>query len=204
MNVPWSQVIYRQVLIQGWKTYKHPEKAFAGHSIMTAADLLQLPSVRGKLIFSQFSDKDSMQHLLGLQLWHEMMNYDINLIYYKESTEAVKKIDKLFIDLFNKVGVDNIDDNVENLLKARFKHESSENYPKDAMHMYAVNEPAMKRNEAVLNDWPSELYTIEANDTIPDNCIYPLATLEGTQNLGGLDKLLKLEIGAKVMLIVYI
>ena len=38
-----------------------PKKAFAGLSVMTAADLLQLPPVRGKLIFSQFSDKDSMK-----------------------------------------------------------------------------------------------------------------------------------------------
>ena len=43
-----------------------PEKAFAGLSLMTVADLLQLPPVRGKPIFSQFSDKDSMKHLLGL------------------------------------------------------------------------------------------------------------------------------------------
>ena len=45
-----------------------PEKAFAGLLVMTVADLLQLPLVRGKRIFSQFSEKDSMKHLLGLQL----------------------------------------------------------------------------------------------------------------------------------------
>ena len=38
------------------------KKAFAGLLVMTVADLLQLPSVRGKLTFSQFSDKDSMKH----------------------------------------------------------------------------------------------------------------------------------------------
>ena len=36
-----------------------PEKAVAGLSVKTVAD-----------IFSQFSDKVSMKHLLGLQLWH--------------------------------------------------------------------------------------------------------------------------------------
>ena len=41
------------------------EKAFTGLSVVTVADLLQLPPVRGKLIFSH-----SMKHLLGLQLWH--------------------------------------------------------------------------------------------------------------------------------------
>ena len=37
-------------------------------SVMTIAELLRLPPVRGKLIFSQFYDKDSIKHLLGLQL----------------------------------------------------------------------------------------------------------------------------------------
>ena len=45
-----------------------PEKAFAVLSVMAVADLLQLPSVRGRPIFSHFSDKDSMKHLVGLQL----------------------------------------------------------------------------------------------------------------------------------------
>ena len=176
-----------------------PEIAFAGLSVMTVADLLQLPPVRGKLIFSQFSDKDSMKHLLGPQLWH--------LFKYSELT--VKQNDKLFIDLLNKVGVGNIDDYVQNLLKARFICESDENYPKDALHMYAENEPAMKRNDTVLNDLPGQLYTIEANDKIPDNCKYPLALIQAAQNqkqtnTGDLAKLLRLKIGAKVMLTVNI
>ena len=41
---------------------------------------------------------------------------------------------------------------MEQLLKARFLCDSDENYyPKDALHMYAENEPAIGRNEAVLN-----------------------------------------------------
>ena len=150
-----------------------PEKAFAGLSVMTAADLLQLPPVIGKLIFSQFSYKDSMKHLLGLQLSH--------LFKYAELTEVVRQNDQLFINLLNKVWVGN-DDDVENLLKARFIHESDENYPKYPLHIYAGNEPTMKRHEAVLNELPGELYTIEANDKIPDNCKYPLALMQAAQN----------------------
>ena len=81
-----------------------PEKFFSGFSVMTVADLLQLPLVRGKLIFSQFFDKDSINHLLGLQLWH--------IFEYAELTEAVRKNEKLVINLLNKVGIGNIDDNV--------------------------------------------------------------------------------------------
>ena len=46
------------------------ENAFAGLSLMTVLDLLQLTPVRGTLIFSRFSDKNSIKHLLGLQSWH--------------------------------------------------------------------------------------------------------------------------------------
>ena len=38
-----------------------------------------------------------------------------------------------------------------------------------ALHMYTENEPAIDRNEAVLNNLPGELYTIEATDKNPDN-----------------------------------
>ena len=65
----------------------------------------------------------------------------------------------------------------------------------------------MKRNDAVLNDLHGELYAIEAHDKIQDNCKYQLATIQAAQNqkqtnTGGLAKLFKLKIGAKVMLTV--
>ena len=126
-----------------------PENEFVCLSVMAVADLLQLPPVRGKHIFSQFFDTDSMKNLLSLQLWH--------LLKYAELTKVVKQNDKMFIDLLNKARVSNIDDYVDKLLKARFTNESDENYPKDALHMSAEKEPAMKRNDATLNNFHGEL-----------------------------------------------
>ena len=97
---------------------------------------------------------------------------------------------------------------MEQLLKARFVCDSDENYyPKNALNMYAENEPAIGRNEAVLNSVPSEVYIIEADNKIPNICKYPIAMILAAQNqnqinTGGLAKLLKLKIGAKVMLTV--
>ena len=104
----------------------------------------------------------------------------------------------------NKVRAGNIDDDAEKLLKARFISESDENYPKDALHMYTENKPAMERNEAVLNDFPGELYTVEADDKAADNCKYPLIMIEAAQNqkktnTADLGKFIKFKIGAKVM-----
>ena len=43
-----------------------PKKAFASLLVITVTDLFQIPLVREKLVFSQFSDKDSMKHLFRL------------------------------------------------------------------------------------------------------------------------------------------
>ena len=112
-----------------------------GLSVMTVADLLQLPPVRRNLIFLRFLDKDSINHLLGLQLYH--------LFEYAELTEVVIENDKLYVDLLKKVWVGNTDDVAERLLKARFIHESISNYPKDVFHIYTANESATKRNYVI-------------------------------------------------------
>ena len=103
-----------------------------------------------------------MKYLLVLQLWY--------LFKYPESTEVVRQKYKLFMDLLNKVRVGNINADVEKLFKARFIHESDDTYAKYALYMNAEKDPAMKRNDAALNDLSIELYTIEADDKIPDNC----------------------------------
>ena len=48
--------------------------------------------------------------------------------------------------------------------------------------MYPENELAMKSNEAVLNDLSGKLYTVEANNKIPDTCKYPLTLIQAVQN----------------------
>ena len=50
------------------------------------------------------------------------------------------------------------------------------------MHKYVENEPAMKRNEAVLNELSGERYTTEAHDKISDKCKCPLLLTQASQN----------------------
>ena len=80
--------------------------------------------------------------------------------------------------MLSKVGVGNINDDLEKLLNARFIYESDENYPKDALHRNAENKPTMKRNEAVLDYLPIGFYTVVDNNKIPDNGEYPLALIQ--------------------------
>ena len=70
--------------------------------------------------------------------------------------------------------------------------------------MYLVNGPAMKKNRAVLNDLPGDLYTREANEKSTHYCKDPAALIQAVENQKetntGLIKLLKLKVGAKVIL----
>ena len=58
------------------------KKAFPDLPVIIVDDFLQLPPVLGKFNFSSFSDKNSMKHSLGLQVWH--------LFKYAELTEFVR------------------------------------------------------------------------------------------------------------------
>ena len=63
----------------------------------------------------------------------------------------------------------------------------------------------MKRYEAVLNDLYVEIYAIEINDKISDNCKYTVTFIQAAQNqtqtnTGGLAQLLKLKVGAELLL----
>ena len=169
-----------------------PKKAFPGLSVMTVADLFQLPLVWGKLIFSHFFEKDSMKYLLGLLLWY--------LLKHVKFTKFVRQNNELFINIFNQVRVGNINDDVEKYIKARFIHESDESHSKDALHThtYVENETAAKRNGAVLNDLSGDFYTINCYGKILGNYKCPLAAIQAAQfkkqtNTGSLAKLLKLK-----------
>ena len=71
---------------------------------------------------------------------------------------------------------------MEKLLKVRFIYKYDDNYPKEALHIFAENEHAVRRNEAVINDLTGELYTVVANDKIIDNCKYLLTLIQTAQN----------------------
>ena len=111
------------------------------------------------------------------------------------------------MDVLKNFRVGKIDDDVQELLKARFINESDKNYPKEALQIYAENERAMKKNTFVLNDLRDELYTIIVTDKVPDNCKYQMTLMQAAQNqketiTGDLAILLNLRNSANVMLIV--
>ena len=52
--------------------------------------------------------------------------------------------------MLDKVRVGNINDDIENLLRARFICDANGNYLKDALQINGENESAVKRNQTVI------------------------------------------------------
>ena len=78
-------------------------------------------------------------------------------------------------------------------------------YPRQDLSIWWNSSKRHLPNNAILNDLPDELHTIEADDKIPNNCKCLLATIQTAQNqrqtnTGGLANFLKLKIGAKAVL----
>ena len=91
--------------------------------------------------------------------------------------------------MVSEVRVDNVDDDAEKLLKARFTHDSDKNYLKDGLHIFAENKLVVNK---LSFTWQKLMIKI------PDNCKYPLEAIHAAQNqkqtnIGDLTKLLTLK-----------
>ena len=99
-----------------------------------------------------------------------------------------------------------ISKNAEKLLKSKFIDLSDKNYSYDALPIYSENAPTVLRSQTALDTLPGEIYSIEANNKITNNCAYSFSAIEAVKNqikktnTVGLAKLLKLNVGAKVKL----
>ena len=145
---------------------------FAGFSVVTIRNYLQLTPVRGRSIFSWFTGASRMNQLLSLQLWH---------LYKKNAklTEIVTQIDQTFTTILNSARLRTVNENTEKLLKAQFTYIWQE----DAWNIYAENTPIVLRNQTVVNVLPSAIYSTEASDKIQYDCRYPFSIIQVAQNL---------------------
>ena len=134
---------------------------------MVSIDLLNETHTKLSEIFSAsiklpFAGK--MNKLLFLELWH--------LFKYAEITEAVRHSDRTFVNVLNSVCLGTANENIENFLKARFIDPPDKNYSHNALHMYTKNARTILRNQNVLKNLPSEVYSIESNEKMMVVVIY--------------------------------
>ena len=121
-----------------------------------------------------------------------------------ELTEIMQQKGYLkFTELLNRIRTADINDEDIDTLNSRVITEMDDNYPTDALHIWAENKPVNEHNEEKLASLRTPLVTLTAHDQYPEK-----ATLEDIKRAfdqnenRGLDYQVKVKIGASVMLTV--
>ena len=131
---------------------------FAGISIIVFGDFYQLPPIQQRTIYAEY--KDAWLNLSPL--WR--------LFRIAELKEIMRQRgDTVLIDLLNKVRTVNIDANDENLLMSKFVRKEDDNYPHQAIHIWAENAPVNQHNSFMLNNVNNPLFCLSAIDILLKN-----------------------------------
>ena len=168
------------------------DKAFAGISVIVFGDFYQLPQIQQRTIYAEY--KDAWLNLSPLWQLFEMA----------ELHEIIRQRgDSVLIDLLNKIRLGNVDGDDDKLLKSKFVMKEDQNYPHQAIHIWAENAPVNQHNSVMLSNVNNQLFCLNAIDILPKNV--PMSVITKTLNrsqmeTGGLARLLELKVDARVML----
>ena len=97
-----------------------------------------------------------------------------NILKFAELTAVMRLRGNIdFIEFFNKIRVRNLDESIQNRLKAKFVKENDINYPRNALYIFTENIPTFLRNKEILMSLSAVLFKAEAIDAIPGDYKYP-------------------------------
>lgn len=164
-------------------------KPFANVSVIACGDLFQLPPINQPPVYSDFTE--------------EWLNIDHIWKHFKlaELTEVMRQQGHdIFINLLNNVRTGQLTSADVNLLRSRIINIDPS---ADTLHIFAENAPAKLYNDSKLELLEGRCHFIPAMDEIPENV--PKSVIDRTlkQNqsrTGGLAQILKIKVGARVML----
>ena len=164
-------------------------------SVIVCGDFYQLPPVRGLPVYSSTR---STKSLVALDLWRKFK--------MAELTEVMRqREDYQFLNILNKIRECEIDEDVELTLKSRFFSKDETLYPESAVHIFVENKPVVHHNEVQLDKVDSDLVIIQVINEIPRCITLTESQVEAIREMrlsetGNLAHLLKLKIGAQIML----
>ena len=174
---------------------------FGNVSILAVGDLYQLPPVKQSCIFKPA--RDSMARLQGSG------SIFMDEFFMHELTEIMRqKDDTAYAELLCRIRNGTQNENDIEKLKSREIDENSQRYPKDALHVFAFNKDVNEHNTKKLAEIasPDEQTIILATDDKTDSTgiidISKLPPSRSRTDTGGLETVLKLAIGARVMMTV--
>lgn len=166
---------------------------FAGISTIAVGDLYQLPPIKRKPVFTDF--KTELRNLY--HPWH--------VFTMMELTDIMRqKGDQQFAELLNRFRTSSQTDNDINCINSRCISPSADNYPLDALHIWAENDPVNQHNNKQLDQLSSPLFVLKATDQYPSNITQQdinTVLSRGRSDTGGLDFEINIKEGARVMLI---
>ena len=170
---------------------------FGGVSILAVGDLYQLPPVGQPLLFSVVGDSYAQLYRSG-SLW-------VDEFKMLELSEIMRQRgDSAFAELLCRVRTATCTSEDIDILKSREITADTPDYPNAALHVYRLNVDVDTRNALMLNNLAPqcEQYSIKASDAMAGQTAHiELSTLSNKrQETGGLHSVLKLAIGARVML----
>ena len=171
---------------------------FGGISILAVGDLYQLPPVCQPPLFNVVSDSYASLYGSG-SLWKdEFQMIELNEIMRQRG-------DNRFTELLCRVRTNQCTSEDIDILKSRVITSNDDpKYPINALHVYRLNSDVDDKNEFMLHSIASEdqQYIINACDAISgQTCHVDLSNIsEKRSDTGGLHAVLKLAIGASVML----
>lgn len=163
---------------------------FGGISILAVGDLLQLPPVAQKPVFSCPSDE--MAAIYG-SLWQHFQIAELHEIQRQKN-------DSTFALLLNRIRSGTHTDEDIKVLQQRAINESYEDYPKDATHIFAYNKDVYQHNMQRLESIQTSKFTFTAEDSKKDGETVLVETTNLKEMAGGLAKTISIAVGAKVML----
>ena len=165
---------------------------FAGISMIAVGDLYQLPPIRRKPIFSCF--KNDVYNLCHPWEVFKMI----------ELTEIMRQKDDLkFTQLLNRLRTASPTEDDIKCIQSTSITPSDDNYPHDALHIWAENAPVTEHNNRYLQQIPSPLFVLKAVDNYPQNVTrqdIERVLSKGRSETGGLDSEILMKENARVML----
>ena len=171
-------------------------KPFAGISVIVVGDLYQLPPVFQKPVYADYYDELYNIH----HLWKLFKMCELEDVMRQRG-------DHVLINLLNNVRIGNPSAHDISILESKVISLTDQNYPINALHIYAENEPARQHNVMMLERLNSEVFLLEALDQVPKsvpNHVYDKILNSNISQTKGLSFKVPVKVGARVMLTVNI
>ncbi|XP_030828689.1 uncharacterized protein LOC100890415 [Strongylocentrotus purpuratus] len=175
---------------QRLREIKGVNKIFGGISVLAFGDLYQLAPVCQKFVFEDAADL--FARLAG-SLWQDNFQF-------AELDEIMRqKDDRAFAELLNRIRVGEQTQEDMTTLEQCIISPSDDNYPSDALHVFATNARVNEYNTEKLSKVEGPIRRCIAVDKKP-SCLKSHVTSTDARFTGGLPHVLELKVGSRVML----